>query len=88
MKKTENAKTVDEIIEDFEIKNEIVELQKFYVNSQLDNLSELVENRKKKLIEDITSYKMIHSEEILDKDGFPTGKTKFKIAPYTVSHYF
>ena len=88
MKKTENAKTVDEIMEDFEIKNEIVELQKFYVNSQLDNLNDLVENRKKKLLEDITAYKMIHSEEILDKDGFPTGKTKFKIAPHTISHYF
>lgn len=88
MRKTKNPKKVDEIIEDFETKKEIVELQKFYVNSQLDNIKDLVEARKNKLIKDIMDYKELHSEDILDKDGFPTGRKRFSVAPHTVSNYF
>lgn len=88
MRKTKNPKKVDEIIEEFETKKEIVELQKFYVNSQLDNIKDLVEARKNKLIKDIMDYKDLHSEDILDKDGYPTGRKRFSIAPHTVSNYF
>lgn len=88
MRKTENAKTADEILEEVEIKNEIIDLQRFYVNGKLQNLDELVEKRKEKLVSEITEYKLLHSEEILDKDGNPTGKTKLKITPYVVSNYF
>lgn len=88
MRKTENTKNADEIYEDFQIKNEIVNLQKFYVNGKLENLEELVQKRKEKLIEDICEYKNLYEEDILDKDGFPTGKTKLIVHPHTVSHYF
>ena len=88
MRKTENAKTAEEICEEFQIKNEIVNLQKFYVDGKIQNIEELVQARKEKLINDICEYKSAYEEDILDKDGFPTGKTKLKIAPHTVSHYF
>lgn len=88
MRKTEKAKKTDEIIEEFKTKQEIVELQKFYVNSQLDNIAELVEARKNKLVKDIDEYKMLYQEDILDSDGFPTGKTKIPITPHVLSTYF
>lgn len=88
MRKTERPKTGDEIVKEFDIKNEIVELQKFYVNGQLENVKDLVEIRKNKLLKDITEYKLLHEEEVLDSKGKPTGKTKLKIAPHTLSHYF
>lgn len=88
MRKTEKPKTGDEIVKEFDIKNEIVELQRFYVNGQLSNLNDLVKKRKEKLLNDITEYKLLHEEDILNSDGEPTGRTKLKIAPHTLSHYF
>lgn len=88
MKKTENAKTCDEIIEEARIKNEIVELQRFYVDGKLSDLDKLVEKRKSRLISDINEYKLLHTEDILDKDGFPTGRTKLNITPHVLSNYF
>lgn len=88
MRKTEKPKKVDEILEEFEIKNEIIDLQKFYVNGKLANLEELVQKRKEKLISEITEYKLTHTEELLDKNGYPNGKTKLNITPHIVSNYF
>lgn len=88
MRKTEKPKKGDEIVAEFDVKNEIIELQKFYVNGQLESIAEMVEVRKKKLLSDITEYKLLHEEQILDANGFPTGKTKIKIAPHTLAHYF
>jgi hypothetical protein len=88
MRKTEKAKNVDEIVQEYETKQEIVELQKFYVNSQMTNLEELVKNRKEKLISDIQEYKLLYEEDILDSEGFPTGRTKLPITPHVLSTYF
>ena len=78
----------EKILQDFETKQEIVKLEKFYVNAQLDNLKEIVETKKTKILADITAYKEAYSEDILDSDGNPTGGKKLKITPYAISNCF
>lgn len=82
----ENNKT-DKIIKDLEIKNEIVALEKFYVDGQINNLPALVEERKNQVIQDIFDYKFLHTVEKRNKDGEVTS-SKLNITPYITANYF
>lgn len=68
-------KKTEQRFDDFQKKQEIVKLQKFYVNSQLDNLDELVDARKKEIEEELIAFKNEHS----DMEDIP---------PYILSNYF
>lgn len=83
----EDKNKTESIIKDLEIKNEIVELEKFYVDGQINNLPALVEQRKNEVIQQIFDYKFLHTEEKRNKDGEIISK-KLKITPYITSNYF
>lgn len=83
----DNLNPTDKIIKDLEIKHDIVELEKFYIDGQLSNLNELTEQRKNSIVDDIVRYKDEHTETIYDKEGEEKG-TKLIITPFIVSNYF
>lgn len=68
-------------------KNELIELQNFYVNATIDNLPKLVEERKNEIINKLIDFKKIMEIETTDSDGFPKIIQK-PINPYLVSTYF
>lgn len=82
----ENFNKVDKTIEEVEIKNQIKTLENFYVNAQLDNLPELVEQRKEEIVNEVMDYKEKHTQLFLDRQDNPI--EKIKITPFIVSNYF
>lgn len=84
---SKNEDKTSRIIEDLEIKNEIVDLEKFYVNGQVSILPELVEKEKERIINEIYNYKLLHTENKYDKKGNLVS-TKIKTPPFVISNYF
>lgn len=67
-----------------ENKNQVRELQNFYVNGQIDNLPTIVEAKKKEIVNKLTEFQENYVKTISDKYGNP-----IKIVnPYLVSTYF
>ena len=67
-----------------ENKNQVRELQNFYVNGQIDNLPTIVEAKKKEIVDKLTEFQENYVKTISDKYGNP-----IKIVnPYLVSTYF
>lgn len=77
----------DKILKDFENRNELVKLEKFFVNAQLDNLPTLVEEKKNDIVKQIENYKMLYGNPITDFDGNVTGYEAHP-RPFVVSNYF
>ena len=72
--------------EAFTKKREIVELEKFYVNSELANLDEIVEERKKEITDKLIKYRDSHTEIKYDRNNNPV--EYINVTPYTMSNYF
>lgn len=58
-------------------RNKLAKVEQFYVNAHVDNLKELVEIRKKKIVEDLAKF----SGE--DEEG-----NRLKITPFVLNNYF
>lgn len=72
---------------DVEIKSKITTLEKFYVNAQLDNLPELVEECKNNIVKKIIDYKELYTEKYTDSKGNEKEKP-LKVTPFVASNYF
>ena len=83
----ENLNKTDEIIKDLEIKNQIVDLEKFYVDGQVQNLPMLVDKMKTEALDKIFDYKALHTIEKKNKDG-EVVSSKLEITPYIAANYF
>jgi len=67
-----------------ENKNQVRELQNFYVNGQIDNLPTIVEAKKQELVNKLTEFQENYVKTNLDKYGNPIKV----VNPYLVSTYF
>ena len=67
-----------------ENKNQVRELQNFYVNGQIDNLPTIVEAKKKEIVNKLTEFQENYVKTISDKYGNPIKV----VNPYLVSTYF
>ena len=74
-KKTLNDSLVNKEIKALEKKNELISLENFYVNGQLENIEQLVEMKKNELVNRITEF-----QKNLTPDK--------QINPYLISTYF
>lgn len=70
--------------ERIQIKNEIVNLEQFYVDAYLDNLPEIVAQRKEELVDKLIDFKEKHIQHKYDKYG----NDKPIVNQYLVSTYF
>ena len=77
-KKTLTDSMVNKEMKDLEKKNELINLENFYVNGKLDNLEQIVELKKKELVEKLTEFQMKEYEE----------RSLFRSNPYFISTYF
>lgn len=68
-------------------KNELVELQNFYVNATIDNLPKLVIERKEEIVNKLVKFQETRMIKTEDEDGIPKIIEK-PINPYLVSTYF
>lgn len=82
----DNTSPTDKIIQDLETKKNIVELEKFYLDGQINNLNEIVEQRKNEIVDKICDYKEQMLPMYDDDDNLVSyGK---HLTPYVVSNYF
>lgn len=80
------TKPTDKIIQDLETKRDIVELEKFYLDGQINNLENIVEQRKNEIVDTICKYKEQMLPEYDDDDHVVSfGRC---LTPYVVSNYF
>lgn len=70
--------------ERIKIKNDITELQQFYVDAKLSNLPIIVEKRKKFIIQQLMEFKDKHVHYKFDKNG----NKELDVNEYLVSTYF
>ena len=55
-KKTKTTSMVNQEMKQLETKNELIDIEKFYVNGKLDNLDEIVNLKKKELVKKINEF--------------------------------
>lgn len=67
-----------------EKKNSLVELEKFYVNAQFDNLPQVIEERKDILVDKLTEFQNKYVQVNEDRQG----NTYNVFNPYLISTYF
>ena len=77
-KNTLTDSMVNKEMKDLEKKNELINIENFYVNGKLDNLEEIVELKKNELVEKLNEFRMKDYDE----------KSLFKANPYFISTYF
>ncbi len=83
----ENLSKAENAFEESKIKNQIKTLEKFYVNAQLDNLEEIVQQEKDTIINRIVEFK----DKCLTKFDEETGdiiQNGVKMTPFVISNYF
>ena len=68
-------------------KQKLVDLEKFYVNATLDNLEEVIETKKNELVEKLIEYKERFTKPMLTKKGETIGFA-VDVKPYLISSYF
>lgn len=78
----------ERILQDYENRQELIKLEKFYVNAQIDNLPALVEEKKKDIVNDIENYKMTYGRPKEDENGEIIGYTCDNPRPFVISNYF
>ena len=67
-----------------EKKNDIVQLENFYVNAQFDNLPEIVEEKKKDVVDKLVEFQNHYVTFNYDKFG-----NEYRVInPYLISTYF
>lgn len=65
-------------------KQNVVDLENFYVNATMDNLPQIVEKKKSEIVEQLNTFQEQHVEVAYDKYG----NEMKKVNPYLVSTYF
>lgn len=75
-KKTLNCNSVNKEIDHLEKKNQLIDLENFYVNGKLNNMQQLVELKKKEVVDKIAQYQAMDYEE------------RPHMNPYLISLYF
>ena len=68
----------------FSNKKQVVDLEKFYVNASVDNLNEIVEQKKKEIVEQLQEFQ----EKYIKYDVDRNGNEHKVINPYLISTYF
>lgn len=71
-----------------ENKNELINLEQFYVNGKLENLEQLVEMKKKELVKKLEDYQEIMKQPIYNDNGELIDTVQKAYNPYLVSTYF
>ena len=74
-KMTLNDASVNKEMDKLEKKNQIIDLENFYVNGKLDNMQQLVELKKKEIVDKMIEFRAKQGET-------------YNINPYLVSLYF
>lgn len=69
-------------------KNEVIDLEKFYVNSTLDNLEELLQKKEQELVKQIQEYQQMCVLEIKNSEGEIVDFVTKPYNPYLVSTFF
>lgn len=87
-KKVLTEEMVEEKYLELEQKNEVVEIEKFYVNSSLDNLDELIEKKEQELITKIEEYQKMMTVEVRNSEGEVVDVVEKQYNPYLVSTFF
>lgn len=87
-KNPKNDAEVNRQMKVVEKKNQLIDLENFYVNGKLENLEELVELKKKELVKKIEEYEKLTTVEEYDDYGELIGTHKKEYNPYLVSTYF
>lgn len=87
-KKSEDLITTEENLNQIETKSQIVDLEKFYVNGQLENLDVLVEQKKKEIINKIVEFNELQITEIKNSDGEVIDTIRKELNPYLISTFF
>lgn len=84
LKKYDKAENV---YEEKEIKNQITTLENFYVNAQLDNLPQLVEEQKNNIVNQIIEFKEKRMT-LYDSDTGEITQEGVRMTPFVISNYF
>lgn len=79
---------VDIKMQQLEKKNEVVELEKFYVNATLDNLEDLILQKEEELVQKLEEYQKMMLIETKDDDGKVINVRHREYNPYLVSTFF
>lgn len=69
-------------------RNELIDIEKFYVNGKLENLDELVNLKKREVVNKLEEYQKLMVKEIKDEDGNVIETIHKEFNPYLVSTYF
>ena len=77
-KSTLTDSMVNKEIKELENKNQLIDIENFYVNGKLDNLEQIVELKKNELVEKLNEFRMKDYED----------RTLFRANPYFISTYF
>lgn len=67
-------------------KQNLAQLEQFYVNSTLDNIDEVINERKNEIVGKLVEYKEKYTKFTTDKKGNPIQMLDMK--PYLISSYF
>lgn len=88
-KNTLTDSMVNKEMKDLEKKNELINIENFYVNGKLDNLDQIVELKKNELVKQINEFQETRTKEIYDEDGnWLRTEVRPTNNPYLVSTYF
>lgn len=87
-KKKEGLITTEENLNQIEEKSKIVDLEKFYVNGQIENLDLLVEQKKKEIVDKIVEFNKLQTIEIKNADGEVVDTVQKELNPYLISTFF
>ena len=87
-KKKLNDAMVNKEIKALEKKNELIDIENFYVNGQLENLDQLVEMKRNELVKKINEYQEMTTKEVYDEEGRLLRTDIKPYNPYLVSTYF
>lgn len=87
-KKLTTDKQVDRQVKIIENKNQLIDLENFYVNGKLDNLEELCELKKKELVTKLQEYDQLMTVEDYNSSGELVGTHRKPFNPYLISTYF
>ena len=86
--KTLNDYQVNQEMYKLERKNELIDIEKFYVNGKLENTEQLVEIKKKELVKNINDYQELMKKPVYNDEGELIDTVQKPYNPYLVSTYF
>ena len=79
---------VDQKILELEKKNEVIELEKFYVDATLNNLDDILAKKEEELVDKLNEYQKMIKTEVKDDEGNVIDYKEKAYNPYLVSTFF